>query len=87
MLWVLIRMSTYTICFMEKLFVLSRLAEAILISTHDKCFYGEWKKVIPKLLSNTNHLLLCFIYKDAIVELIDTALALCCCVSVIKMGV
>ena len=35
-----------------------RLAEAILMSTHSICFYGEIMKIIPKLSSNT--LLICF---------------------------
>ena len=40
------------------LWVLIRIGEAILMSTHNICFYGEPTKIIPKLSSNT--LLICF---------------------------
>ena len=35
----------------------NRLVEAILVSTHNICFYGKLWKIIPKLSSNT--LLIC----------------------------
>ena len=37
---------------------LNRLAEAVLMSTHNKCFYGELTQMILHLLSNT--LFICF---------------------------
>ena len=30
-----------------------RLAEALVMSTHNICFYGELEKIIPELSSNT----------------------------------
>ena len=39
------------------LWVLIRIGEAILMSTHNICFYGEITKIIPKFSSNT--LLIC----------------------------
>ena len=50
MLWVLIRIASP-----HMLWVLIRIAsgEAILMSTHNVCFYGKIIKINPKLSSNT----------------------------------
>ena len=61
MLWVLIRIASYNICFYKNVScgysLENRLGEAILMSTHNICFYAEMLKIVPKLSPNT--LLIC----------------------------
>ena len=61
MLWVLIRIASMLVLHKNICcgYSLESLGEAILMSSHNICFYGEINKIIPKLSSNT--LLICSI--------------------------